>query len=72
MLPTEDLFACVYVLIDDLTAAGIIAIPPRRAVAARAPRSLPGGRAGPDGEGPRSIHKAVLCTSCFARFPASA
>src|SRR6266571_936254 len=29
MLPTEDLFACVYVLIDDLTAAGIIAIPPR-------------------------------------------
>jgi hypothetical protein len=29
MLPAEDLFACVYVLIDDLVAAGIIAIPPR-------------------------------------------
>jgi hypothetical protein len=28
MLPTEDLFACVYVLIDDLVAARIIAIPP--------------------------------------------
>ena len=29
MLPADDLFACVYVLIDDLVAAGIIAIPPR-------------------------------------------
>jgi hypothetical protein len=29
MLPTEDLFVYVYVLIDDLMAAGIIAIPPR-------------------------------------------
>ncbi len=29
MLPAEDLFACVYVLIDDLMTAGIIAIPPR-------------------------------------------
>jgi IS5 family transposase len=29
MLPTEDLFACVYALIDDLVAARIIAIPPR-------------------------------------------
>jgi hypothetical protein len=29
MLPTEDLFVYVYVLIDDLIAAGAIAIPPR-------------------------------------------
>ena len=29
MLPTEDLFVHVYVLIDDLITAGIIAIPPR-------------------------------------------
>jgi hypothetical protein len=29
MLPTEDLFVHVYVLIDDLVTAGIIAIPPR-------------------------------------------
>jgi hypothetical protein len=29
MLPTEDLFVYVYVLIDDLITAGIIAIPPR-------------------------------------------
>jgi hypothetical protein len=29
MLPTEDLFVYVYVLIDDLMTAGIIAIPPR-------------------------------------------
>src|SRR5450755_4822934 len=29
MLPTEDLFACVYVLIDDLVTAQIIAIPRR-------------------------------------------
>src|SRR5512135_3619122 len=29
MLPTEDLFVYVYVLIDDLIGAGIIAIPPR-------------------------------------------
>src|SRR6266498_4500476 len=29
MLPTEDLFVYIYVLIDDLVAAGIIAIPPR-------------------------------------------
>lgn len=28
MLPTEGLFACVYVLIDDAIAAGDIAIPP--------------------------------------------
>jgi hypothetical protein len=30
MLPTEDLFVYVYVLIDDLITAGAIAIPPRR------------------------------------------
>ena len=29
MLPTEDLFVYVYVLIDDLITAGVIAIPPR-------------------------------------------
>jgi hypothetical protein len=29
MLPTEDLFACVYVLIHDLITAGAIAIPAR-------------------------------------------
>ncbi len=29
MLPTEDLFVYVYVLIDDLVTAGAIAIPPR-------------------------------------------
>jgi hypothetical protein len=29
MLPTEDLFVYVYVLIDDLITAGTIAIPPR-------------------------------------------
>ncbi|HLQ56807.1 MAG TPA: transposase [Streptosporangiaceae bacterium] len=29
MLPTEDLFACVCVLIDDLIAAGAVCIPPR-------------------------------------------
>jgi len=29
MLPTEDLFVYVYVLIDDLVTARIIAIPPR-------------------------------------------
>jgi hypothetical protein len=29
MLPTEDLFACVYVLIHDLIIAGSVAIPPR-------------------------------------------
>ena len=29
MLPTDDLFACVYVLIHDLIIAGPIAIPPR-------------------------------------------
>ena len=29
MLPTEDLFVCIYVLIDDLVTARIIAIPPR-------------------------------------------
>jgi len=29
MLPAEDLLACVYVLIDDLITAGVIAIPPR-------------------------------------------
>ncbi len=30
MLPIEDLFACVYVMIDDMVAARIIAIPSRR------------------------------------------
>ena len=29
MLPTEDLFVYVYVLIDDLITTGVIAIPPR-------------------------------------------
>ena len=29
MLPTEDLFTYVYVLVDDLITAGAIAIPPR-------------------------------------------
>ena len=29
MLPAEDLFVCVYVLIDDLISARVIAIPPR-------------------------------------------
>ena len=29
MLPAEDLFACVYVLIHDLIIAGLVAIPPR-------------------------------------------
>jgi hypothetical protein len=29
MLPTEDLFVCVYMLIDDLITARVIAIPPR-------------------------------------------
>jgi hypothetical protein len=29
MLPAEDLFVYVYVLIDDLITAGVIAIPPR-------------------------------------------
>ena len=29
MLPTEDLFACIYVLIHDLIIAGLVAIPPR-------------------------------------------
>ena len=29
MLPTEDLFVYVYVLIDDLITAGVVAIPPR-------------------------------------------
>jgi hypothetical protein len=29
MLPTEDLFVYVYVLIDDLITAGAIIIPPR-------------------------------------------
>jgi hypothetical protein len=29
MLPTEDLFVYIYVLIDDLVTARIIAIPPR-------------------------------------------
>src|SRR5512142_107897 len=29
MLPTEDLFVYVYVLIDDLITAGVITIPPR-------------------------------------------
>ena len=31
MLLTEDLFVYVYVLIDDLIAAGVIALPPRPA-----------------------------------------
>ena len=29
MLPTEDLFACVYVMVDDSIISGAIAIPPR-------------------------------------------
>ena len=29
MLPTENLFACLYMLIDDAIKAGVIAIPPR-------------------------------------------
>jgi len=33
MLPTEDLFVCIYVLIDDLITARIIAIPPRPGLA---------------------------------------
>jgi hypothetical protein len=29
MLPAENLFACLYMLIDDAIKAGVIAIPPR-------------------------------------------
>jgi hypothetical protein len=46
MLPTEDLFVYVYVLIDDLITARIIAIPPRRArlLAAATPNYWPSRR----------------------------
>ena len=55
MLPTEDLFVYVYVLIHDLVTAGHIAVPPR-------PGPAPGGC-----QGLLLYFCAVLCAALAAR-----